>query len=70
LKQVALLGYQVLTGNSEEMRLLGRSRYRWKDNIKIDLREVGLENADWNNLAQDREQWWAFVNMLMNLWVS
>jgi hypothetical protein len=58
-----------LVGNPEEMKLLGRSRCRWKDNIKTDLREVGLESADWNRLAQDRDQWWAFVNMLMNLWV-
>jgi hypothetical protein len=69
LKQVDLLRYKVLVGNPEEMRQLGRSRCRWKDNIKIDLREVGLESADWINLAQDRDKWWALVNMLMNLWV-
>jgi hypothetical protein len=69
LKQIALLGYKVLVENPEEMRLLERSRCRWKDNIKIDLREAGLESADWNHLAQDVDQWWAFVNVLMNPWV-
>jgi hypothetical protein len=46
LKQVALLGYKVLVGSPEEMRLLGKSRYRWKDTVKIDLREVELGSAD------------------------
>jgi hypothetical protein len=44
-----------------------RSRHRWEDNIKIDLREAGLGGVDWIDLAQDREQWQALVSMLMNL---
>jgi hypothetical protein len=37
------------------------------DNIKIDLREIGWDGVDWVDLAQDREQWRAFVNTVMNL---
>jgi hypothetical protein len=37
------------------------------ENIKIDLREIGWDGVDWINLAQDRDQWRALVNTLMNL---
>jgi hypothetical protein len=40
---------RVLVGKPERKRLFGRSRHRWKDNIKMDLREVGLEGA-WTGL--------------------
>jgi hypothetical protein len=46
---------------------LGRPRRRWEDNIKMDLREIGIDGANWIRLAQDRDQWWAFVNTVMNL---
>jgi hypothetical protein len=39
------------------------------DNIKIDLREIGWEVMGWNNLAQDRDQWRALVNTVINLGV-
>jgi hypothetical protein len=39
------------------------------DNIKMDLREMGWDVMDWIDLAQDRDQWRALVNMVMNLWV-
>jgi hypothetical protein len=39
------------------------------DNIKIDLRERGWDGVDWIDLAQDRVQWRALVNTVMNLWV-
>jgi hypothetical protein len=42
---------------------------RWEDNIKMDLREIGIDGANWIQLAQDRVLWWAFVNMVINLWV-
>jgi hypothetical protein len=48
-------------------RTLGRPRHRWKDNIKMDLREVGWGGMDWINLAQDRDRWRALVNTVMNL---
>jgi hypothetical protein len=37
--------------------------------IKMDLREIGWDGIDWIDLAQDRDQWRAFVNTVMNLGV-
>jgi hypothetical protein len=44
-----------------------RPRRRWEDNIKLDLREIGIDGANWIRLAQDRVRWRAFVNTVMNL---
>jgi hypothetical protein len=44
-----------------------RHRRRWEDYIKIELREVGCGGIDWIDLAQDRDQWYALVNKIMNL---
>ncbi|KAJ4450479.1 hypothetical protein ANN_01904 [Periplaneta americana] len=60
--------YRVLVGRRPEgKRPLGRPRRRWEDNIKMDSREVGYDDRDWINLAQDRDQWWAYVRAAMNL---
>jgi hypothetical protein len=61
--------YRIFTGKPEEKRALGRPRHRGVDNIKMDLREMGWGGMDWIDLAQDRDQWRALVNMVMNLWV-
>jgi hypothetical protein len=47
--------------------ILGRPRRRWVDSIKIDLREIGWDSVAWIELAQDRDQWRAHVNTVMNL---
>jgi hypothetical protein len=47
--------------------VLGRPRRRWVDNVKIDLREIEWGGMDWIDLAQDRDQWRALVNTVMNL---
>jgi hypothetical protein len=59
--------YRVLVGRPEGKRPLGRLRLRWKDNIKMSLREIGIDGANWIQLAQDMVQWRAFVNTVMNL---
>jgi hypothetical protein len=59
--------YRVLVGMSEGKRPLGRPRRRWEDNIKLDLREIGIDGANWIRLAQDRVRWWTFANTVMNL---
>jgi hypothetical protein len=59
--------YRVLVGKPEGKRPLGRPRHRWKDNIKMDLQEIGCGGMDWIELAQDRERWQALVNTAMNL---
>jgi len=45
-----------LVGKPEGRRPLGRLRRRWEDNIKMDLQEVGCENGNWVELAQDRDK--------------
>ncbi|KAJ4438741.1 hypothetical protein ANN_14692 [Periplaneta americana] len=60
-------GYRVLVGRPEGKIPLERPRRRWEDNVKMDLREVGYDDRDWINLAQDRDQWRAYVRAAMNL---
>jgi hypothetical protein len=47
--------YGILVGMPEGKRPLERSRCRWVDNIKIDLREIGWDDMDWNDPAQGRD---------------
>jgi hypothetical protein len=61
--------YRVLIGKPEGKRPLGRRRRSWEDNIKMDLREIGIDGVNWIQLAQDRVQLQAFVNTVTNLWV-
>jgi hypothetical protein len=58
---------RILVGKAEGKRPLGRPRRRWVDNNEIDLREVGWDGRDWIDVAQDRDQWRAYVNAVMNL---
>jgi hypothetical protein len=59
--------YRILVENPEGRRPLGRPRRRWVNNIKMDLREIEWDGMDWIDLAQDRDQWRALVNAVMNL---
>ena len=59
--------YRVLLGNPEGKRPLGRLRYRWEGNIKMDFKVVGCDLGDWIALAEDRDQWWVPVRAVMNL---
>jgi hypothetical protein len=59
--------YRVLVVRSEGKRSLGRPRRRWEDNIKMDLREIGIDGANWSRLTQDWVQWRTFVNNVMKL---
>jgi hypothetical protein len=61
--------YNVLVGKPEGKRPLGRLRRRWEDNIQMDLQEVGCEDMDCIDVAQDRDRWRALVNAVMNPWV-
>jgi hypothetical protein len=59
--------YRILVGKPEGKRPLGRPIHRWLDNIKMDLREIGWGSMGWIDLAQEMDQWRAFVNTVMNL---
>jgi hypothetical protein len=52
--------YRILVGRPEGKRLLGRPRRRWEDNIKMDLKEIGIVGVNWIQLAQGRVQWRGF----------
>jgi hypothetical protein len=51
-----------LVEKPEANRELGRPKCRWDVNIKMDLRGIGLGGVDWIDVAQGRDQWWAFVS--------
>jgi hypothetical protein len=58
--------HRVLLGKPEGKSPLGRPRRRWKDNIKMDVQEVG-GRGDWIELAQDRDRWRALVSTVKKL---
>jgi hypothetical protein len=62
--------YRVSVGRTEGKSPLGRPRRRWEDNIKLDLREIGIDGTNWIQLAQYRVQWRACLNTVMKLRVS
>jgi hypothetical protein len=55
-----------LVGKPERKRPLGRPWSRWEDNIKMDVREIGIDGKNWIWLAEKRVPWRAFVNTVMN----
>ena len=58
--------YRVLVGKPERKRPLGRPRRRWED-VKMGFRDVGCDPGDWIDLAENGNQWWAYVRAVMNL---
>jgi hypothetical protein len=60
---------RILVGKPEGKRSLGRPRRMWEDNIRMDLREIGWGGMNWIDMAQDRDQWSALVNTVINLQV-
>jgi hypothetical protein len=59
--------YRILMRKPEGKRPLGRPKRRLVNNIKMGLRQIGSVGMDWINLTQDRDQWRALVNTVMNL---
>jgi hypothetical protein len=58
--------YKILVGKPEGKRPLEKPRRRWEDNIRMGLREIKWGRMDWMHLAQDRKQWLAVVDTVMN----
>jgi hypothetical protein len=58
--------YKILVGKAEGKRLLGRPRRGWED-VRIGFREIVWAVVEWSHLAENRKQWRAFVNTVMNL---
>jgi hypothetical protein len=62
--------YRALVGKPEIKRLVGRPRRELEDNIKMGIRKIWWDSMDWVHLAQDRDQWRALVNSIMNFQVT
>jgi antibiotic biosynthesis monooxygenase (ABM) superfamily enzyme len=56
-----------LVGKLEGKRPLEKTRSKWENNIRNDLRETVV---DWIHLAQYRKQWLSLVSTVMNMWIS
>ena len=59
--------FRILTGKPTGKRPLGRPRRRWEDNIRMDLKVIGINARNWVDSAQDRNYWRALVNGALNL---
>ena len=59
--------FNILAGKSTGNRPLGRPRRRWKDNIRMSLKEIGINTRNWVDSAQDKGYWRALVNASLNL---
>ena len=49
--------FNILTGTPTGKKPLGRPRHRWEDNIRMDLKEIGINTRNWVDSAQDRDYW-------------
>ena len=58
--------YRISVGKSERKRPIGTPAHRLEDNIKMG-KEIGWEDVEWLNVAQDKVKWLAVVNAVMNL---
>ena len=59
--------FKILTGRPKGKRPIGRPRRRWEDNIRMDLKEIGIDTRNWLYSPQDRDYWRAFGNAALNL---
>ena len=59
--------FKILTGTPTGNIPLGRSRPRWEDNIRMDLKEIGINTSNWVDSAQDRDYWRTLVNAALSL---
>jgi hypothetical protein len=60
-------GFKILKSKLTRKRLLGRHRHRWEDNIRMDLRETGVETRNWIDLAHGRNYCIVLVNTALNI---
>ena len=59
--------FKILTDKPTGKRPLGSPKRRWEDNIRMDLKEMGINTRNWVNSAQDRDFWRVLVNAALNL---
>ena len=59
--------FNILTDKPTDKRHLGRSRHRWEDNIRMDLKEIGINTRNWVDSVHDRDYWRVLVIAAFNL---
>ena len=59
--------FKILTGKPTGKKPLGRPRLRWEDNIRMDLKKMGINIRNWVDSGQARDYWRALVNAALNL---
>ena len=57
-----LIAIKILTRGPTGKTPLGKPRHRWEDNIRVDLKDIGINEGNWVDLAQDRDYWRALAN--------
>ena len=62
--------FKILTVTPSGKRPLGRPRRRWENNVRMDLKVIGINTRNWVDSGQDRDYWRALVNVALNLWVQ
>ena len=62
--------FKILTGKPTGKRPLGRPRHKQDDNIRMDLKEIGINMRNWVDLAQDMDYWRVLVHATLSLQVS
>ena len=60
--------FQILTGKPTGNRPLERPRRRWEQNIRMDLKEIGINTRNWVVSAQDRGYWESPIYIFM-IWI-
>ena len=59
--------FKILTGRPAAKIPLGRPRRTWEDNIRMDLKKLGINTRNWVDSVQNRDYWWDLVNAALNL---
>jgi hypothetical protein len=59
--------FKILTGTTAGKMPLGRPRRKWEDNIRMDLKEIGIITRNWVHSIKNRDYWRALVNAALNL---
>ena len=62
--------FKILTGKPTGRKFLGRPSHTWEDNIRMDLKEIGVNSRNWIDSAQYRDYWGALGNRALNLRIS
>ena len=58
--------FKIITGKPTGKRPLGWSRHSWEDNVRLDLKEVGVHMRNWVDSTLDTDYWRALVNVALN----